>query len=213
MKLWQHQQEAVDEFANRTNYGLFFDTGTGKTGTTVHCYLEKARQHGEHLRTLILSPNNVLENWKREFETFAGIGNRVLVLKGSGDQRIKQLKNTNCNIVVTNHQALTMRSLFDLFMKMPIDLLVFDELHRIKNPTGVWAKNAHKLADKSKYRLGLTGTPILNSYVDLWSQIRFLNKELVGDNFFAWRKKHFFNANAGKHWLSFPDYQPKPESL
>jgi SNF2 family DNA or RNA helicase len=148
MKLWQHQQEAVDEFAKRTNYGLFFDMGTGKTGTTVHCYLEKAKQHGEHLRTLILAPNNVLENWKNEFEKFGKLGHRVLVLKGSGDQRIKQLKNTDCNIVVTNHHALGMKGLFEVFMKMKLDMLVFDELHRIKNPTGVWAKNAHRLADK-----------------------------------------------------------------
>ncbi len=144
----QHQQEAVDEFASRTNYGLFFDAGCGKTATTVLCYLEKARQHGKHLRTLILVPSSVLENWQREFETFAGIGERVLILRGTGDQRIKQLKNTDCNIVVTNHHALGMKGLFEVFMKMKIDMLVFDELHRIKNPTGVWAKNAHRLADK-----------------------------------------------------------------
>jgi non-specific serine/threonine protein kinase len=63
------------------------------------------------------------------------------------------------------------------------------------------------------YKLGLTGTPVLNTYEDLWSQIRFLNKDLVGTNFFAWRKKHFHNANADKPWLKFPDYQPKPESM
>jgi len=213
MKLWAHQQQAVDIFSTRNSIGLWFDMGTGKTRTSVACYQKKAEQEPRHLRTLILSPKNVLENWKREFEQ-AKLGHKVMVLTGSGDSRVKQIKaNTKCNIIVTNHEALGIVGLVSLLEKMPIDLIIVDEIHKFKNPNGVRTKILHRLSKKAKYRVGLTGTLILNSYADLYSPIKFLDPNLVAANFYAWQKQHFFNANAEKSWLNFPDYQPKPDSL
>ena len=63
------------------------------------------------------------------------------------------------------------------------------------------------------YKLILTGSPILNGYEDLWAQMAILNPDILGDNFFAFRARHFYNANAGKRWLNWPDWKVKPESI
>ena len=189
------------------------DMGVGKTSTSILCYDNKTKAEGHHLRTLVLSPKSTLENWKREFQKFLSIGDRVLVLSGSTDKRIEQIKSTKCNIVVTNHESMSLPRLVTLFSKMPIDMLIVDEVHRFKNPNGVRAKNLIKLSDNIKYKLVLTGTLVLNGYEDLYNPLRILNKDYVGENFFAWRKRHFYNMNADKPWLNFPRYAAKPDAI
>ena len=221
---WAHQKEAIENrvIANDLNdFGLFFEVGTGKTGTAINIMRHWFTKHQSLLRTLIFSPPITLENWKQEFEINSEVSaDKVIVLFGPGQQRLKEFKKHAYNskgepvpcIFITNYEALLMKDLYEEFKKWAPHVLVGDELHKIKDHTSRRAKLIFPLVDGSYYRLGLTGTPILNSYMDLFSQFRFIDKgETFGKNFFAFRAKFFYDKNQGMPRGSyFPDWRPRP---
>ncbi len=73
----------------------------------------------------------------------------------------------------------TLRNDIELFKKKEFHYIVLDESQQIKNPFSKNAKSAYSL--KSKHRLALTGTPIENNSLELWSQFAFLNPGLLGN--------------------------------
>ncbi|NLT17304.1 MAG: DEAD/DEAH box helicase, partial [Clostridiales bacterium] len=70
------------------------------------------------------------------------------------------------------------------------DLIICDESQRIKNPRAAQSKALHRLGDRARYKLILSGTPVSNSPLDLWSQYRFLNPFVFGTSYFQFEKKH-----------------------
>jgi SNF2 family DNA or RNA helicase len=212
-----HQKEMVEIFRGRNYFGAWHDCGTMKTSSVIYCYNDKSNIEQKELLTLIFCPKNVLENWKVQFQQWGGKGDQVLILTGPDLKRtdllLDSIKNKTHNIFVTNYEALSMKKFYKTIFELTWELLVVDEIHNFKGPTNVRTKLLHALGDKAKNRIGLTGSLVLNSYEDIWSPLRFLEKGLVGANFYAWQKKYFYNANAGKSWLNFPDYKPLPASL
>lgn len=216
LSLWVHQREEVRKFEDKDYRALFFEMGTGKTWTAIACWLQKCLLHKQIIPAFIFCPQIMIETWKREMEDLLPVdfAKYIVTLEGSGTQRIKRIQATKePRIYITNIEALSMGAFMEALMKKDLELLIFDESHKLKDPKGVRAKNAIKLADKARYKLILTGSAILNDYIDIWSQFRILNKNLLGENFFKFRLKHFYNANAGKSWLTFPAWVVKPESL
>ena len=62
-------------------------------------------------------------------------------------------------------------------------MIICDESQRIKSNSAQQSKAMHALGDIARYKLILSGTPIQNSAMDVWSQYRFLDKTVFGDNF------------------------------
>jgi SNF2 family DNA or RNA helicase len=86
-------------------------------------------------------------------------------------------------------------------------------VHRFKDPKSKRLKTLLGLTGRAKHKIIMTGTPILNSYLDLWAQFMILDGgKTFGNNFFVFRAKYFRDKNAG--WASkpgyFPDWVPKP---
>lgn len=194
---------------------------TGKTLTAIQSYNQILNSHKLNNLTLfhhsiVFCPSIMLETWKREFNRFAP-DTHVIVLEGSGKQRLQQFQlgqRSNGPIVfVTNIESLSIKILADEMKQTKFTLSIFDESHKLKNPKGIRAKAAHSIADNSKRVLILTGSPVLNSYEDLWSQFRLLSRDIVGENFYAWQKRWFVNINLGKHWVKFPTYRPNKEAV
>lgn len=67
--------------------------------------------------------------------------------------------------------------------KMQLDLICFDEAHRLKNRNSGWSKAAYRLNNCSRRRLILTGTPMDERPVDLWAQFRFIAPDVLGTDF------------------------------
>ena len=221
IELWLHQREAISKAKPRNYFGLFFDPGTGKTRTVLEILLEKySKRNRQVLPTLILCPPVVIQNWKDEFLKYTDIEeSRIITLTGSGKQRLETFTESDPeSVFITNYETLNM-DIFDHFTRwmhtspQPV-CMVLDEMHKIKDPTSKRAKLAHTLARIAHYRYGLTGTPILNSLMDVFSQFLFLDLgERFGDNFFTFRLRFFRDRNKGmpshKH---FPDWVPLPGS-
>lgn len=218
--LWDHQKKGVERAVEAGSFGFFFDPGTGKTLTTITTLRHMYTAQGKALKTLIFAPPIVLKNWHDEFDKFSTCGDLVCILSGARQQRIDRLTHAkDKSIFVTNYESLDMEDLFWCRKgksKIPMDhafeVLVLDESHRCKNPSAERTKLMMKLSDKIKHKFLLTGTPVLNTPMDLWPQFRIMDGGATfGKNFFAFRNEYFFDENAGKPaHVYWPAWKPRP---
>jgi SNF2 family DNA or RNA helicase len=108
------------------------------------------------------------------------------VILYNGIHRHKSLQEFgDVDLVVMSYG--TMRNDMELLKRFEYQCLVIDESQAIKNPSSLTARNLLRL--KSKRRVALTGTPIENTLLDIWSQMNFLNPGLLGS--FTYFEKQF----------------------
>lgn len=140
-------------------------------------------------KILVISPLNAFESWRSEFiEVF---GSKRLLnfmnLKKYHDAGDIRTAWGAANVIVLNYESLAswkLSVLNELINKKT--MIVFDEVHRIKNPDGKRAKNALSLGEKARYRYVLTGTPIPNSYKDIYNLLHLLYDNEY-NAFFGWQ--------------------------
>jgi SNF2 family DNA or RNA helicase len=175
--LWDHQLKALEFTKDKQAAAIFHEPGCGKTATAINILRRIYNEERRLLVTLILSPAVTLENWKREIAAHSGekMSLATKVLTGNVAARGKVIKeNTGKAIFITNHEALDNATFLMACKQRGIEVLVVDECHRFKNPMGTRTKRVHLLADGARYKYILTGSPVLNSPVDLWGQLRIL---------------------------------------
>lgn len=214
LKPWAHQEKAINMACALPDFAFLFEQGAGKTGATINTLRYRFACVGRVMRTLILCPIVVCDNWKDEFKLHSRVGDKVHVLTGSGASRVKEFKklmSENC-IIVTNYEALQMKELFKLFQEWQPEIIIADESQRIKGHKSKRTLASIKLADSARHRYILTGTPLLNKPMDIWAQYRFLDSgESFETNFYVFRNTYFYDKNAGMPKQKyFPNWQPLP---
>ena len=153
------------------------DMGLGKTLQTL-AWLAwlKERNRKNHRPALVICPASVLHNWRREAEKFTP-GLKVLVLQSGAERHSLRKQIPHFDLIVTNY-ALLRRDLEE-FQKFEFQAVVLDEAQFIKNPEAQVTQAVKAL--KSGHRLALTGTPLENRLLDLWSIIDFVQPGYLGD--------------------------------
>lgn len=216
--LWKHQRAAIERADDVSEFGLFFDVGTGKTRTMIEILRRKYTRRGGIAKTLIFAPLIVLNNWKQEFAKYSKISQEMIfIFDGPQFKRVLQMEKImqlDGAIVLTNYESLQMELLMRKLEEWRPEYIIDDESHRLKNPQSKRARKAVRLADKAEERYILTGTPILNSPMDIFMQFRILDKgQTFGTNFFAFRSRYFIDMN--EKWRAnhnyFPNWQPRTE--
>jgi SNF2 family DNA or RNA helicase len=214
---WAHQRDCFERAKGLPCFAFLFEMGAGKTSTVINVLRWKYLQALRVLKTLYLGPPIIVQNVSREFHTYSRVGGKVVCLEGSGKKRAAALRSLGDpnSIVVTNYESLLMPEVFEELVAWGPEAVVFDESHKLKNPSAKRTKRAIQLADAARFRYILTGTPILNSPMDLFSQFRALDGgELLGKNFFVFRARYFYDKNAGMPKAKyFPDWRIKPGAL
>ncbi|NQU87192.1 MAG: DEAD/DEAH box helicase [Mariniphaga sp.] len=136
--------------------------------------------------SIIVLPTSLVHNWENEIYKFAP---SLKVSKYIGSQRKKSINLNEAikfyDVILTTYG--TVRNDIDILSEIEFFYVIADESQYIKNPTSKIYKSIVKL--KCRYRLVLTGTPIENSLLDLWSQINFLNNGMLGNQ--AYFKRFF----------------------
>ena len=145
------------------------DMGLGKTLQTI-CALVHLWEEKKVKRALVAAPTSLLGNWQQEFKRFAP---EVPTLLYHGPTR----KLSEEPVVITSYGIL--RSDQDEIVKTGFDLVVLDEAQNIKNPTAAQTQAVYRLAS-TPFRIALSGTPVENRLLELWSIFRFLNPGLLG---------------------------------
>lgn len=215
IELRSHQKQAVERARDKKNLAIFHEAGTGKTATLIHILREDYNAHKRVRKTLIFAPLSVCAQWKVEFEKFSKIPEeRILILTGSGTKRSQALreKNFKHGIVVTNYEGLQIQLFYDELLKWAPEIVVLDESHRVKDAASKRAKLLYPLTHSADRRFLLTGTPILNSLMDIFGQYKALDPSIFGPGFWSFRSRYFFNRNAHKRF-SFPEWLPHPFAL
>jgi superfamily II DNA or RNA helicase len=146
------------------------DMGLGKTLQTLTwlAWL-KERNKKNPKPSLVICPASVLHNWRREAERFVG-EMKVLVLESGAARHNLRKQIPQHDLIVTNY-ALLRRDLEEL-QKFAFRAVILDEAQFIKNPGAQVTQSVKQL--KSEHRLALTGTPLENRLLDLWSIVDFI---------------------------------------
>ncbi|NJN67400.1 MAG: DEAD/DEAH box helicase [Chloroflexaceae bacterium] len=150
------------------------DMGTGKTVQTL-AFLQSLYEWGRVTSaTLIIVPRSLLFNWEREAATFTP---HLRVFIHADQNRIRDpAEFGNYQLILTTYGVMLRDA--DLLRQYTFAYLILDESQTIKNPVAETSRVAREL--KSEHRLTLTGTPVENTTLELWSQFAFLNPGMLG---------------------------------
>ena len=181
-KPYKHQLTALEKSWNKETYAYFMEMGTGKTKVTIDnlAYLYHCNKINF---ALVVAPNTVYQNWKRELDIHCNISTSVFTYK------VDKIKNfvfddSKLNIFLMNVEAFSHKSgktIANMLLGSYGNkgCMVVDESTTIKNRTAIRTKNITTLGRKAKYRRILTGSPITKSPLDLFSQATFLHDDLL----------------------------------
>jgi len=152
------------------------DMGLGKTLQTLAWLLWLKERHGKDPKpSVVICPASVLHNWRREANRFTP-GIKVLVLESGAARHNLRRQIPQHDLIVTNY-ALLRRDLEEL-QKFAFRTVILDEAQFIKNPGAQVTQSVKQL--QSEHRLALTGTPLENRLLDLWSITDFIQPGYLG---------------------------------
>jgi superfamily II DNA or RNA helicase len=154
------------------------DMGLGKTVQTIAMltlvYGGRTRKGGtKALPSLLVMPKSLIFNWESEIARFAPWLKVYTYYAGARSMEDAR----NADVVLTTYGM--MRNDIDTMRKYEWEYIILDESQNIKNIDSLTAKSSFLL--KGKYRLALSGTPMENNIMELYSLFRFLNPAMLGD--------------------------------
>jgi superfamily II DNA or RNA helicase len=177
LRPYQKQGVAWMAFLRRNGFGgiLADEMGLGKTLQTLALLAANARAAATNPRpSLVICPTSLVSNWIAEATRFCP-ELRTLALDGP-DRASRFADLGQVHLAVTSY-ALIRRD-FDRYRGFEFDTVILDEAQHIKNRQ---TQNASAVkALRSRHRLVLTGTPLENSVLDLWSIFDFLMPGYLG---------------------------------
>lgn len=174
-------------FLNEYHFGgcLADDMGLGKTVQTL-ALLQWQKENKVEEASLLIMPTSLVYNWEVEAHKFAP---ELSILVYTGTYRDKNVKQfDDYDIVITSYGITRIDE--DLLATYKFNYIILDESQAIKNPNSNIAQAVKKFS--SRHKLILTGTPIENSTMDLWSQMSFINPGMLGSQKFF--REHFLKA-------------------
>jgi len=174
-----YQQEGLDFLAWTASIGLGAvladDMGLGKTLQALAwlALLCETDPHGGP--ALVVCPASVMHHWAREAARFTP-NLRVLVLESGRERAEHREQVANHDLVITNYALLRQDIAF--WRQLELRAVILDEAQQIKNPSAAVTRAALEL--KARHRAALTGTPLENRALDLWSIVSFVHPGFLG---------------------------------
>ena len=179
-KLKEHQLKAAFHLYLIHNGANFSVPGSGKTSVVLSVY-EKLKVEGKVNVLFVVGPPACFGPWKNEFVETLGRKPKQKVLAGGdrGSRKSEYFTNSDnkLELYLTTFQTLIndQKEINIFFSQKNINVfLVIDEAHYIKRVNGNWASAVLNIANQSKFRCILTGTPMPKSFSDLYNLFDFL---------------------------------------
>ena len=205
--LFPHQRAGVKFLATAKRALLADEPGLGKTAQAIRAIKALQEQGEAVFPALIVCPNTLKKNWQREFAKWWPEGKiNVQVIKGTATQRRKQFEE-NADVYVINWESLRSHSRLAPFGSVALarckacgghddrvtevrcdvhvrelnnidfKAVVADEMHRSKDPKSKQTRALWAATGDAQIRFALTGTPMANNVLDLWSILHWLSPE------------------------------------
>ncbi len=170
--LFSYQKIGIEFATFRKNAIIADEMGLGKTLQAIGTAVQKKKLFGFE-RVLVICPASLKAQWKDEIEKFSS--ETAIIIQGTPGERAAQYRSSNDYFAICNYEA-TLRDM-DLLHSYNPDLIILDEAQRIKNYETRTATNIKQIP--KKHGLVLTGTPIENRLVDLYSIVDFLDPHML----------------------------------
>lgn len=200
---WQHQRRALSRSWELEYFGLFMEQGTGKTkviiDTAAALFLA-----GRIDAMLVIAPEGVQTGWVDEelgkhmtkaVPYVAGVYRNSLGIAARREfDALMRIEASVLRVLAVNYDTLATKGgkiAAANFLRTYRTLLVADESHKIKSGAAARTKVALNLSSLAPYRRILTGTPAAQSPLDLFTQCRFLDPEVLGISSFVAFKAHY----------------------
>ena len=188
--LYKYQKEIVNKALNNGCYAIFSDTGTGKC-----CMgLEIADHIG---KTLIICPLSVIETaWIDDCRTFYPDKKIINVWADSREKRVKLL-NTQADIYVMNYESY--KILRNEIRKANFECVIVDESSVMKNMSSQITSMLLELIDIVPHRFVLSGCPTPNHNSEIFPQMKFIDADLFGNNYYGFLARYFHQDMSNPH--------------
>lgn len=151
---------------------------------------------GKIERLLVVAPTSVVAVWPKELQEYAEFKYTCRTLLGDKTSRLKQLSDLEkfpfraLKVAVINYESTWRDGIFEALQEFDADMIIADESQRIKTHDAAQSKAMHQLGDQARYKLILSGTPVQNNAIDIYSQYRFLDPTVFGKNFYQFRNRY-----------------------
>ena len=180
--LYKYQNDVVQKALNEGNYGMFLDTGTGKTITS----LEVA---SNYKKTLVVCPLSIIEKaWIDDCNEFYPNLKIVSLWSNSKKERLEAL-NTQADIYVINYDGIEI--IYNEILKAKFDCIIVDESSKMKNITSQITTRLLNLSTHIEHRFVLSGCPTPNHNSEIFPQMKFVNPEVLGNNYYGFLARYF----------------------
>lgn len=161
LELYEHQKIGCARLLEHKKYCLFFEVGTGKTFTALAALTSLPTDK----KVLIVAPTRAIKGvWQQQ----------------------KEFDLSQYDITYTSYEKIARDK---TFTKNRFDVIILDEVHKVKGKTSKSSKRITVLSQRAEYVWGLTGTPIANSYADIYLIFKHMDiKEfdISYDEFIMW---------------------------
>ncbi len=171
-ELFPYQKEGIEFSVCKRGVIIADEMGLGKTLQAITTARLK-KELFNFKKTLVICPASLKYQWKQEIEKFSS--EKALVVEGNKKERYQIYKNSDAFFLIANYEAV-LRDV-TIIKNYPPDLVILDEAQRIKNyetKTSTAVKSIPR-----KHSLVITGTPIENRLIDLYSVMNFIDPELL----------------------------------
>tara|TARA_R110000868_G_scaffold33755_5_gene122233 strand:- start:4271 stop:6007 length:1737 start_codon:yes stop_codon:yes gene_type:complete len=219
---YEHQQRGLDHVYNLAYSALFVEMGLGKSKVA----LDKMACHffeGKITGVMIVCPAALRSNWLDEIHVHCSVPSLPLIPKltskrGNSDaQNFVHKPTDKMKILLVGIESLSSAKgkiypLVEAYLKNNQVGVVVDEAHTIKTDSAARTTNLISLTPKAPYKMIMTGTPITQSLMDLYSQFQFLNPDIIGVGDF-WSFKSRYAVMGGFENRSIIGFQNSEELL
>ena len=201
-KPYEHQLEALKRSWNKREYAYFMEMGTGKSKVLID-NIALLYDKGGINAAIIVAPKGVYRNWSGKeipahmpdhVERYIGVWNPAPTVKQKAELMKLFEVSPELKILIINVEAFSTKkgvAFVEKFILAHNALIAVDESTTIKNPKAQRTKNLLKLALNTKYRRILTGFPVTQSPLDLYSQSAFLSTQLLGySSFYSFQNRY-----------------------
>ena len=203
LKLRPYQETAADFIYEHDRALVLAPVGAGKTAITLTA-MRDALHSGLANRFLVLAPKRVCTDvWPVEAPKWAP-GLKLTVAVGTPAQRVAAVEDPTAQVVVMNYDNLQ----WLCTQRLNFDAVVFDELTRLKDPSGKRFKALAKVIDRMKIRWGLTGSFTSNGLEDCFGQCKIVDQSLLGRSKGAFLQQYFVCINR-----EYGDWAPRKGAL
>lgn len=200
-----HQLDSFVALLYNFRYNLSLDPGLGKTKIIID-FLRYMRKPA-----LVVAPSSLLKNWIIEFGIHDNesikvtiFADDVKVKKGSTAyvEKVKWLQNLKTDVLLVGYKSAEIYG-EEIAANFDYDIIVADESHRIKSFKAKTSVAAIELSRKAYRRITMSGTYLLNSPLDAWTQLDFLAPQILGQGYYKFRdtyceySKHFRHTVVG----------------